>query len=295
MNERPDTIRDLITTEYAPTSAGPRNSFYEEYRSRDPGETNIAEIAHENTKITRVTKHKSERSAALFLEDDLLTGAVDRIDPKYSTHERHPLPDPKVPDADLCATLSARRSVRSFDPETTLSVGTLSSLLHYAIGVSEVRGQKGFRRYPSAGGLFPVEPYVVLTRQIGDFSAGLYYYLVGDHALQSIESDGTPLEELFADSDSFDYTVPEITFFLTGSFWRSYAKYGPRAYRYVLAEAGHLSQNLQLVATALGLGSIPRAGYVDRRVNDYLGTDGVNEAVLYACVVGSTDESEDQV
>jgi SagB-type dehydrogenase family enzyme len=58
------------------------------------------------------------------------------------------------------------------------------------------------------------------------------------------------------------------------------------AYRLALVEAGHVAQNVCLVATGLGLGVCPLAGYVDDALNDLLGLDGVDETVVYALAVG---------
>ena len=66
-----------------------------------------------------------------------------------------------------------------------------------------------------------------------------------------------------------------------GVFWRSRFKYGDRAYRFTLLEAGHVGQNLVLAATALGLAAVPIGGFFDRRVDAFLGIDGLHEASLY--------------
>ena len=74
-------------------------------------------------------------------------------------------------------------------------------------------------------------------------------------------------------------------------FWRTRFKYGLRGYRFALIEAGHVAQNLLLTATALRLGSVPLGGLFDRRIDELLDLDGVNESVLYAVSVGRVDES----
>ena len=68
---------------------------------------------------------------------------------------------------------------------------------------------------------------------------------------------------------------------VTGVFWRSRFKYGDRAYRFTLLEAGHVGQNVVLAATALGLASVPIGGFFDRRADAFLGIDGLHEASLY--------------
>lgn len=53
------------------------------------------------------------------------------------------------------------------------------------------------------------------------------------------------------------------------------AKYGPRGYRLALFDVGHVSQNLNLCATALGLEVCAIAGFVDEAINSVLGLDGL--------------------
>jgi SagB-type dehydrogenase family enzyme len=68
-------------------------------------------------------------------------------------------------------------------------------------------------------------------------------------------------------------------------------KYGERGYRLALLEAGHIAQNLCLVAAALELGSMNVCGFFDDRLNAALSIDGVDEAVLYVAYVGARGEA----
>jgi SagB-type dehydrogenase family enzyme len=69
-------------------------------------------------------------------------------------------------------------------------------------------------------------------------------------------------------------------------FWRSRFKYGLRGYRFALLEAGHVVQNLVLAATALGLPALPLGGWYDRRVDELVGADGLDEATVYVVLLG---------
>jgi SagB-type dehydrogenase family enzyme len=68
--------------------------------------------------------------------------------------------------------------------------------------------------------------------------------------------------------------------------WRTRFKYGLRGYRFSLLEAGHLVQNVVLAATALGLPAVPLGGWYDRRLDELVGADGLDEASVYAVAVG---------
>ena len=76
------------------------------------------------------------------------------------------------------------------------------------------------------------------------------------------------------------------------TFWRSRFKYGLRAYRFALLEAGHAAQNLLLAATALDLAAVPLGGFFDRILDATLGLDGVDRSSLYVICVGSPGATE---
>jgi SagB-type dehydrogenase family enzyme len=74
---------------------------------------------------------------------------------------------------------------------------------------------------------------------------------------------------------------------LTVVFGRTQWKYEhARAYRVVLAEAGHLCQTFCLCATWLRLAPFCTMALADTRIERALGIDGVGESVIYAAGVG---------
>jgi SagB-type dehydrogenase family enzyme len=84
-----------------------------------------------------------------------------------------------------------------------------------------------------------------------------------------------------------------LIIFLTAIFERSTFKYGERGYRFILLEAGHVAQNLNLVANALGLGCANIGGYFDREIDDLLELDGVTHSTIYMIAIGGkTDTSK---
>ena len=78
-------------------------------------------------------------------------------------------------------------------------------------------------------------------------------------------------------------------FCLTGSFARHERKYGEGGYRMLVAETGHISQNLILTAVALGLSARPFGGVFDDLLNRELGLSGDEEQFLLAVLVGHAD------
>jgi SagB-type dehydrogenase family enzyme len=73
---------------------------------------------------------------------------------------------------------------------------------------------------------------------------------------------------------------------VTALFGRSTFKYGPRGYRFVLLEAGHVAQNINLTASALKLGSLNLGGFIDRETDAFLHLDGVSHSTVYSIAVG---------
>ncbi len=79
---------------------------------------------------------------------------------------------------------------------------------------------------------------------------------------------------------------------LVGRFRRHERKYGEGGYRMMVAEAGHISQNLVLAATALGLAARPFGGVFDGLMNRALRLDEAEEQFLLAVLVGHAERGD---
>jgi SagB-type dehydrogenase family enzyme len=169
------------------------------------------------------------------------------------------LPAPRTEgDTSLEQAILRRGSVREFDP-APLTLGQLGQLLWAAQG--ERGGDLGGRTAPSAGGLYPLELYVA-------HEGGVYHYRPDGHeiALTGGRDIREPLAVAALDQRAF-HTAPAVVA-VTGVNERMARKYGGRAERYVLIEAGHAAQNLLLQATVLGLGAVPNGAFDDEVVTD---------------------------
>ncbi len=172
-----------------------------------------------------------------------------------------PLPAPvKRGKMSLEAALAKRRSVRKF-ADRPLSRRQVAQLCWAAQGVNDP--QKGLRTCPSAGALYPLELYVV-TRD------GVERYVPARHAMaKHLAGDLRGKLQAAALRQSAVGGAP-ATFVIAAVVSRTSRKYGRRAQRYVLLEAGHAAQNLLLQATALGLGGVPIGAFDDQRVRQVL-------------------------
>lgn len=203
----------------------------------------------------------------------------------YDGYPATPLPPPERCDAALSDVITSRVSARFMTPQQ-LTMPQLSALLHHAYGITRTNEgtafTRPFRAAPSGGGLYPLEIYFH-TKRVTGLAPGLYHYDPMRNDVRLLrEGDQTPLiaEGLVEFQASVAYDC-SIMFFLTAIFERSTFKYGTRGYRFILLEAGHVAQNLNLVATAFGLGCLNVGGYCDRAVDQLLGLDGVSQSTIY--------------
>jgi SagB-type dehydrogenase family enzyme len=199
-----------------------------------------------------------------------------------------PLPAPDR-ESELMKIFRRRRSCRSYLPNP-LPLGEAATLLGGAYGLglpAEFPG--GVKLYPrsapSAGGLYPLELYALVQR-IPGLNDGLHHYNAVSHSLEPLKASVTPgdIWQLLL-AQSF-LANANVVIFICAVFARTLKKYGARGYRYILFEAGHVAQNICLLAVEKKLGSLCLGGFADSKLNAFLGIDGVNEAVIYCIGVG---------
>jgi len=204
----------------------------------------------------------------------------------YPGYPRWPLmkvaPRPWPP---LDRSLMRRRSGTLFSTATP-SRRVLSQLLHLAHGVHADRGRGSI---PSAGGLQALELYLV-TFEGSWLPPGAYHFdRAGNHISQIVPS---------ADRTEWIKRVPSlaptkggaILFVIVGDFGRVQAKYGDRGHRFLLIEAGHLGQNLCLLASSLGLCALPLGGFFEREIARHLVLLASDE-VLYLLLCGKPEKA----
>ena len=258
----------------------------------------LSEIFHENSKLypydVRPWLHQRKPPG---LEHTKLKAFMERSAKSYKVYptlSQTPLPteDPLERSVNLWEVMHKRRSRRDYS-EKPLQLSEVSRILFYGYGeTSEIdlgNYSVSLRASPSAGALYPLDIYPLICR-VDEIDAGLYHYNVRDHTLEQLKK-GEFLNDLIPliQSDNNEWLAKAaIVFFITTTFRRNQMKYGERGYRGVLLDAGHLSQNILLAATGLGLGSCIIMACMDDQVNNFLGVDGVEESVLYSISIGHT-------
>ncbi|MEO5731410.1 MAG: SagB/ThcOx family dehydrogenase [Byssovorax sp.] len=213
--------------------------------------------------------------------------------PRFRTYpgaKRTPLPGRDfVLDEPLGAVLERRRSVRDFTLQP-MPLATLGRLLHACYGVKGEPEHTATceRAAPSAGGRYPLELYVA-TQSVEGLEDGVHHYDARAHELE-LRRPGTAQPKL-VDLALEQGMVRDsnVVVIITAIPERTMWKYGQRGYRYVWLDAGHLGQNLYLVATAMGLGPVGIGGFFDEELNELLDLPSDEEA-FYLVAIGQPSQ-----
>lgn len=263
------------------------NPFWEElllhksYDQIEPSDARLWELFHENSKTS---PHQPMRSNEDILERmESMSQSL-----AYQNYPIVKLPESRTPmERSFGEVLESRVSSRGLEP-VTIPLETLGTLLYSTYGVTrDNRGTdfpRPFRIIPSGGALYPLEIYVHTTRTEG-LGEGLYHYNPPENHLRRLVDEDLSLQiSKSLVQDEIAYGASAL-FFITAMFERSAFKYGNRGYRFILLEAGHAAQNLNLAARAMGLGCLNVGGYFDRGIDRILGIDGVTHSTVYMVAV----------
>ena len=245
------------------------------------------EAYHEASKLCPSLLSRQMAGVSRLERSLALQQAVLRAGKRFPHRPACALPAPSFPDVPFEQALRNRRSRRPAE-DVCISPAALSALLFAASGVTERAMQPmrpDLRTAPSAGGLYPLDVYVAVRRVEG-VPQGLHHYDPDRHALAGLRL-GDPASHLAAVLIDPAHTRAAAWVILAASFQRSRVKYGLRAFRFVLLEAGHIAQNVLLAAAAFNLAALPIGGFFDHRLDAFLRLDGLNESALYLIAVGS--------
>lgn len=205
----------------------------------------------------------------------------------YPRFKKIYLNDIKIQDSQLRNLLIKRRSIRHFTG-APISKSQLYYFLSSSAGIiyRDEPINNSRRPYPSAGARYPLEIYAIL-QNCQNIEKGLYHYNVKENVLELLLKKD--FGEWLAKVSGGQAWLKEsaVVFIITGVLDRTRIKYGDRGYRYVLLEAGHLGQNISLLATELGMGSCALGGYIDSEVNKLLDIKLQKEVTIYIIAVGN--------
>lgn len=235
------------------------------------------------------SSYSNARNDGLELKSDVSGGHFRT----YPGSERYPLPECELAsDLPLRSALIERRSTRELQPGP-MPIEQFASILRASYGVMGWSDESGSflarRPVPSAGSLYPLEIYAA-TQGVTGLPDGLFHYDARGNALEMREPGcvHTKLAPLTWVPGSI--LGANLVILITGVIERTTWKYGLRGYRFLWLEAGHLAQNLYLIATALGLGVLAVGAFSDEDV-DRLARLSQGERSLYLLCMGASKQA----
>jgi SagB-type dehydrogenase family enzyme len=157
--------------------------------------------------------------------------------------------------------------------------------LLWAAGGKTIDGITGATRaYPSAGGIYPLEIYLVAGNVVG-LAQGIYRYEWKTHTLGFMKKGDFREELTRAAWGQRMVAHAPVSIIFTAVYPRTTRRYGERGrIRYVPMDVGGAGQNVHLQAEALGLGTVIIGAFSDEAVKEILGVK--NEVPLYIMPVG---------
>lgn len=162
----------------------------------------------------------------------------------------------------LSDCIMSRKTSKSIGVDPILNKNDLGTFLKWSVG--NLKNDNDQRAHPSAGSLYP-NRILVAVKQIADLETGLYTYIPKDHALVWVGTN-IEIENALVQPDI------DFNFCLIVSADLDYATYhyGERGYRFCLLEAGHMVQNMMLVASALEKAIVPIGGFKDEYIDQHV-------------------------
>ena len=192
-------------------------------------------------------------------------------------------PSPEMPTLEAVGTYRASGG-------SLPTISTLAQLLYYCAGVIRtghfrLAGEVHFRAAASAGGLYPVETYVVCG-DIEGLDAGVYHFGPDTFLLTRLRGGDFRQELARAAGRDGSIASAPLTVVFSTVFWRSSWKYRTRGYRYCFWDNGTVASNLLAGAAGAGLPARVINAFVDRWVDDLIGIDGTGEASTCLVAIG---------
>jgi protease I len=147
--------------------------------------------------------------------------------------------------------LAKRRSVRQFSTQSLKPI-QIAQLAWAGQGITD--SQRGLRTAPSAGTIYPIELFFATQE-------GLFVYRPAEHSLE--QTSDQDMRSTLATAASMQESVSQAgcDIIIAGSRRKLTDRFRDKARTYMLLEAGHVAQNIQLQAVCLDLGSVTVGGF----------------------------------
>lgn len=203
--------------------------------------------------------------------------------------------DRLIIDNDFLHVINSRRSHRVYTEEQ-MTLRELSYLLWCSQGVKEIRGKSyaTIRTVPGGGARHPFEVYLAIQNVEG-LKNGFYHYLPMKHRLECLKEQ-EDLKQFIGESLEGQIWAAKanVVFYYSFVCYRAEWRYGIYAHRMCMADAGHVTENVYLAATSIGLGGCAVGAVDGPMCDEQFGLDGEKEFVFYCMAVGKVSESDQQ-
>jgi protease I len=136
--------------------------------------------------------------------------------------------------------------------------------------------EHGLRAAPSAWALYPIELYLITPD-------GLFVYRPEDHSMEQIQTADLR-KQLSTTVGQTSIAEAACDIVVAGSVRKLVPKSGNKASKFLTLEAGHVAENMQLQAVAMGLVSVAVGDFETRNVARVCGLPGDLEPLLIVCV-----------
>ena len=159
--------------------------------------------------------------------------------------------------------VNERETLRKYSDEK-LTMEEFAYLLWGTQGVKSITERPVSKRIvPSAGSRHAFETYLLVNRVEG-LEPGLYRYIAVEHKLVKLTAPND-IREILTEACQKQAHVRNsaVTFFWVAVQLRMTWRYCQRGYRYMYLDAGHVCQNLYLLAESIDCGVCAIAAYDD--------------------------------
>ena len=170
--------------------------------------------------------------------------------------------------------ISKRRSIRQF-ADKPLDYVKIGQLAWAGQGITDK--ERNLRAAPSAGAVYPIELYLVTAE-------GSFVYRPDSHSLEQVSQSDLRKKLSAAAQEQGAVADASCDIVIAGSIRKLAAQYGKNAEKFMLLEAGHIAENIQLQAVTLGLGSVPVGAFDVKSVDKVCELRGDLEPLLIVCV-----------
>lgn len=208
---------------------------------------------------------------------------------QYPRLQHLDLPNINKPSGQLRKLIKKRSSFRDFSNKP-INKAALADILYYCSGVTRPNPPENdnpFRAYPSAGAKYPLEVYPLILSGKG-IDNGLYHYnpIANNLTILLQKIEKKEIDQIWIKKQPW-FKKAAVLLIITATFHRTTDKYKERGVVFPYIEAGHLAQNVYLLANSLGIGCCAIGGLNESQIIKLLDINPREEYPIYYLALGT--------